>query len=426
MNEGSQPPYSSQGFHGTSSTPSISMMDMTPGTPPSDSRARSTMSPPSGAGGSYGPSSSQGNNYSFKMPSLQQPPSSMESSPDPPTYNPVNETMIPRTAPMPIFVSTRGLSVPTGIHGSLDNPPDLMPPNEYSPWTSASEIESTFSTPNDRLSQRRQMRQMPPDSLVWQANPDFLASFPNAARQEISTGGGLETIATTQYFVSNAFSVSPHVAPVPHNAYNPLIDGAMMSDYADEQGQSLLDPLIGGHHGMNHQRSSSVRSQTPEISIATSGQTADTLVTPAPLPTRMNPLIQGRQKNYVLEGGTQDGQISLHSNGGNPYWKANSPDGSGILTGPGLKTGCAIGGMTMVTPLPRSVRNAIPSYIDIFWERVHPFYPIIHRQVFEQQGQDVLRCAMAAIATQFSNGQEDRIRGAQLHDYAWQEAKRVS
>lgn len=233
-------------------------------------------------------------------------------------------------------------------------------------------------------------------------------------------------MATTQYFVSNGFSVSPHVAPVTHNAYNPLIDGTMMSEYADEQGHSLLDPLIGGHHGMNHQRSSSVRSQTPEISITTSGQTADTLVTPAPLPTRMNPLIQGRQKNYVLEGGNQDVQLSLHGNSGNPYWKANSPDGSGILTGSGLKTGCAIGGMTMVTPLPRSVRNAIPSYIDIYWERFHPFYPIIHRQVFEQQGEDILRCAMAAIATQFSNGQEDRIRGAQLHDYAWQEAKRVS
>lgn len=426
MHEDSQPPYPSQGFQGTSATSSISAMDVTPGTPPSESRARSTMSPQSGAGGAYGPSSGRGSNYSFEVSPLPPHQSSMESSPDPPTYEPVDTSMIPRTAPMPIFVPTRGLPVPTAIHGSLDNPPDLMPPNEYSPWTSPSDLESTFSTPNDRPSQRRQMQQISQDSLVWPANSNFLASFPTAARQEISTSGGLATMATTQYFVSNGFSVSPHVAPVSHNAYNPLLDGAILSDYADEQGQSLLDPLIGGHHAMSHQRSSSVRSQTPEISIATSGQTADTLVTPAPLSSRMNPMLQGRQKTYVLEGGNQDGQLGMHSTGGTSYWKANIPEGPGIFTGTGLKTGCANGGMTMVTPLPRSVRNAIPSYIDIYWERFHPFYPIIHRQVFEQQGEDVLRCAMAAIATQFSNGQEDRIRGAQLHDYAWQEAKRVS
>lgn len=423
MNENLQTPYHAQsrGYERASTTPSMSVMDLTPGTPPPGSQARS---PPSGAGDSYGPTTGP-DNYVLDIPALAQS-ENMDSPPDQATFRPVDDAMIPRTSPMPLFVSTRGLSIPAALHSSLDNPPDLVPTTEYSPWTSASEFESAYSTPHGRISQRRQLRHIPQDSIEWHTNPEFLTTFPNVARHEISTSGGLETMAATQYYVSNGFSVSPHMATVPSHAYNSLLDGAMMPDYADDHSQALLDPLIGGHHSMNHQRSSSVRSQTPEISIASSGQKADTLVTPAPLPLRIDPMGQARQKSYVVETGNQNGQIGLHGNGGNSYWKGDNPDGSGLLTGVGPKTGCGVAGMAMLTPLPRSVRNAIPSYIELYWERFHSFYPIIHRPVFEEQGEDVLRCAMAAIATQYSNGQEDRIRGAQLHDYAWQEAKRVS
>ncbi|KAJ4408006.1 hypothetical protein N0V82_009802 [Gnomoniopsis sp. IMI 355080] len=424
MNESLQPTYHTQSrdYERTSTTPSLSVMDLAPGTPPPGSQE---MSPPSGAGDAYRPVSGP-DNYVLGIPALAQPDSSMESSPDPPTFRPVDDAMIPRTAPpLPLYVSTRGVSVPAALHTSLENPPDLVPTTEYSPWTSASEFETTYSAPHGRIPQRRNLRHIPQDSLGWQTSPDFLTTFPNTARHEITTSGGLETMAATQYYVSNGFSVSPHMAPVPHHAYNSLLNGAMMPDYADEHSQGLLDPLIGGHHSMNQQRSSSVCSQAPEISIATSGQKADSLVTPAPLPLRLDPMIQARQKNYVVENGNQDGQISGLGNSGNMFWKGDNPDGSGILTGVSLKTGCGLGGIAMLTPLPRSVRSAIPSYIDIYWERVNAFYPIVHRQVFEEQPEEVLRCAMAAIATQFSNGQEDRIRGDQLHDYACQEAKRV-
>jgi hypothetical protein len=82
--------------------------------------------------------------------------------------------------------------------------------------------------------------------------------------------------------------------------------------------------------------------------------------------------------------------------------------------------------MTVTTPLSRSVRNSIPSYLDVYWDRFHILYPFIHRTAFGDFGEDALRCAMAAIATQFLDNKEDRIRGNQLHEYAWQEAKRVS
>jgi hypothetical protein len=52
--------------------------------------------------------------------------------------------------------------------------------------------------------------------------------------------------------------------------------------------------------------------------------------------------------------------------------------------------------------------------------------PLIHRQTFEAAPEDVLKCAMAAVATQHLDNREDRTRGNQLHEFAWQEVKRVS
>lgn len=384
------------------------------------------MSPPprAGAADAYGPSPGSSNNYSFSMPVLTQPDGSMESSPDPPTFTPVDYNMIPRTTPLPLFVSTQGLPVSAALHTSLDNPPDLVPPTEYSPWNSSAS-ESTYSTPNEQPSRRRHWRHATQNSLGWQTSPDFLSSFSNAARHEISTSGGLEAIPTAQYYVPNGFPVSPNMAPVPHHNYNSLL--SVMPEFTDEQSQAILDPSIGGHHAMNQQRSSSVRSQTPEIPIATSGQTADTLVTPAPLPSRIDPMTLVRLKDQVVEDGNQHGQMRvLDASDSNSHWHGDSPGGSGMLTGSGLGTGCVIGGATALTPLLRSVRNAIPSYIDTYWDRFHVFYPIVHRRAFEAQGEEVLRFAMAAIATQFSNVKEDRIKGSQLHEHAWQEAKRVS
>jgi hypothetical protein len=47
--------------------------------------------------------------------------------------------------------------------------------------------------------------------------------------------------------------------------------------------------------------------------------------------------------------------------------------------------------------------------------------------MFEATGNnDVLRCAMAAVATQYLDSKEDRLNGNLLHEYAWQEVKRVS
>jgi hypothetical protein len=92
-----------------------------------------------------------------------------------------------------------------------------------------------------------------------------------------------------------------------------------------------------------------------------------------------------------------------------------------------LGGGCAVPTTSSMTiPLPGPVRAAIPRYLDIYWAQVNPVLPLIHRQSFDTELEDVLRCAMAAVATQNLDDKEDRTRGNQLHEFAWQEVKRVS
>ena len=106
----------------------------------------------------------------------------------------------------------------------------------------------------------------------------------------------------------------------------------------------------------------------------------------------------------------------------------NSDHGGGIYASLDLplRGECGMLGVTMTLPLPRPMRAAIPGYLHTYWDKVDPLFPVVHRQSFEAAPEDVLRCAMAAVATQFLNGKDDRTRGNQLHEFAWQEAKRVS
>ena len=39
--------------------------------------------------------------------------------------------------------------------------------------------------------------------------------------------------------------------------------------------------------------------------------------------------------------------------------------------------------MAMPAPLTNTVRKAIPAYLDVYWARFHPLYPIVHRGSFE-------------------------------------------
>lgn len=91
----------------------------------------------------------------------------------------------------------------------------------------------------------------------------------------------------------------------------------------------------------------------------------------------------------------------------------------------------AMQGMPILA-LSQGVRDAIPVYLEVYWNKVHPMYPIIHRHTFEKaleamsDSTDVLQCAMAAVATQFLGHEDHRINGSQLHFHAACKLKVVS
>ncbi|KEY69978.1 hypothetical protein S7711_03996 [Stachybotrys chartarum IBT 7711] len=76
---------------------------------------------------------------------------------------------------------------------------------------------------------------------------------------------------------------------------------------------------------------------------------------------------------------------------------------------------------TIHLSLTTAARDAIPAYIRMYWDKVDPLYPVVHKNTFENrtdvasQQLEMLQYAMAAVATQFSSHQDDRIHGSQLH-----------
>jgi hypothetical protein len=110
---------------------------------------------------------------------------------------------------------------------------------------------------------------------------------------------------------------------------------------------------------------------------------------------------------------------SLHDNS-----SAGGGDG-GDMSGFLAALDLSVSGMEEPVPLAREVRAAIPTYIETYWLRFQHLYPIVHRRSFDATADDVLQCAMAAVATQYLDSKEDRTRGNQLHEFAWQVLIRV-
>ncbi|KAI8624829.1 hypothetical protein F5Y19DRAFT_490167 [Xylariaceae sp. FL1651] len=70
--------------------------------------------------------------------------------------------------------------------------------------------------------------------------------------------------------------------------------------------------------------------------------------------------------------------------------------------------------------------KAVPHYLDVYWKRFDTLFPLVNRRSLETDADGVLRYAMAAMGSQFLQGEEDRIHGDKLHAFAWQEARRYS
>ncbi|WQF88940.1 hypothetical protein CDEST_13954 [Colletotrichum destructivum] len=317
-----------------------------------------------GYGGSYSLSAAQSSQQSL----LQQPSSGFNTAPP---FGSIEYQ--PRTTPdfPSLFLQTEGL----GLQIPSDGPPELSHAQDNGGWPSSAS-DSTYSTPSDH-----------PRRAFW---PAARASSSSSSTVDWPTGllspcpgTGFDPMATANPMLYQ-YSTSPQLSDP--QTYQ-MLDITSMSTYPDEQ--TLFDP-----HQQQPRFSHTVRSLSPPVTSA-SAQSSETLVTPStalPSDRMMNSLAcMGRQKEVAL----------------------------GLLAAPALMQGSL--------PLPpANVCQAIPAYLDVYWEKCHHAFPIIHRRTFEAAAEhvDVLRCAMAALATQHLSTKEDRIRGNQLHEYAWQQSRR--
>ncbi|KAI6768391.1 hypothetical protein HG530_006400 [Fusarium avenaceum] len=308
----------------------------------------------------------------------------------------------------PTSGSNQSYSVASGINGPSDN--YSMAPNNYV-------LEPTLPTTNDGFipiySEPRNMSTLStmsaivedtPPELRWSENPalsssastsEFSTPRDNSRRSQFpvltANGPWMSTTPTYQTTSSDmsgtsmdnsTYSVTYPYDNTPPQAYPPVFGDMDL-------------PLPGYHEGnayntTNHIPTCAVRSISPLLAVSQSENLAAVRSLPA-----------------------SDGVFGLAG------CSSGSTDGSGLLSTHDLKP----------LSLPTAISEAIPRYLDVYWEKVHPETPIIHKHTFgdvsdeETDQVEVLQCAMAALATQFIPNADDRMKGAQLHAYAWQRSK---
>ncbi|KAI2605999.1 uncharacterized protein GGS25DRAFT_523668 [Hypoxylon fragiforme] len=239
-------------------------------------------------------------------------------------------------------------------------PPGLIPGHEGSPWSSP-HSDSNYSAHSELSHRRHGLRYDSPTS-DW-TGPSMYSSGASQALQGL--GDGLETMTTSTHMFGTTFS------PVDH--MNLPIQLPDNHRYFVEHPQPY-------HY-------SSVRSPTPPT-ISLSAQSTENLVTLA-VPSLPDTASMGRpQKGSTTFLGTL-GRTAL---------------------------------LTAGTLSPQ-VRNAIPTYLGIYWKRFDALFPLVHRKNPKTVADEILHCAMAAVGTQFLQGKEDRNKGNELHEFARKEAK---
>ncbi|KAI1098611.1 hypothetical protein F4804DRAFT_324280 [Jackrogersella minutella] len=277
----------------------------------------------------------------------------------------------PRTSsPFPnIYMDTTG-GLPQNLLPSLTIPDISLPPglvhpgHEGSPWPSSAS-ESNYSTPSEVSHSHR--RNINPG---YDSPPSEWHVYTGPSHNLHSPDGGLD-IATTASFFGTSFTPTA-----------PALDQSMNLPLSFSDDPSFVE------HAQHYNTYSSVRSPTPPT-ISLSAQPVENLVTLTTVPSIPDAASTGsRQKGPTVFLGTLGGTAFLTANTLSPH-----------------------------------VRNAIPTYLDLYWKRFDTLFPLVHRKSVKTAADEVLRCAMAAVGTQFLQGKEDRIRGNELHEFAWKEVK---
>ncbi|PNH41312.1 hypothetical protein VD0004_g5794 [Verticillium dahliae] len=377
-----------------STTPNLSMTpNMAPnisaflGSPGSASKS---MSPGMGGGSENYPSASgshgYNNDYQLSSHSPQQLPLlhdgtasgfNTPASMIVPTFTSIDYSQ-PRTNTTysQLYLQTQGL--PSQQTPAMDAPPELSHPYDTSNWPSSAS-DSPFSTPSERSRRGPWADAQRSSSVDWQGT-NLLS--PYVSHEHSSPSPGFDTLPASGplYF---PFSPSPQLGSGP--VFVPSLD-APLTNYPDDQ--TLLDPH------QQHLFPNSVGNPVPVRALA-QAQSSEILVSPS------TALLSDRMMNSLACVGRQK-EVAV-----------------GLMAAPILSP-------SSLAPPPASAYRAIPYYIEVYWDKFHHLFPIVHRRTFEEALEqcDLLRCAMAAVATQYLTGKEDRIRGNQLHEYAWQQARR--
>jgi hypothetical protein len=314
--------------------------------------------------------------------------------------------MTPRTPAVPLVLITQGLDA----HMQLDNPPDLVHTiPDISPWASStdSSYSTTPATDNSRQLRHAWIPNHASPMGDWQQQ-GFLGYSPSTGPNP----GAMDPLASSTSYLFSPSDITPQPHTLPQTSNFDYLDvpvGAARSMTVNSP--RFQDPSV-----------SSVRSPSP---ITTTTMSAETLVAPSlalPIGRSGMPAGLGRQKVLAVDA-SANAYDTFQGIGGAMGFPVGSAGSFTELNGMG-GGGCAASAVP-ISPLPRTVRNAIPNYINVYWNRFHIIYPVVHRASFEAAPQAVLSYAMAAVATQFLDSKEDRLRGNLLHEHAWQEAKCV-
>ncbi|KAL2264938.1 hypothetical protein VTJ83DRAFT_7448 [Remersonia thermophila] len=331
----------------------------------------------------------------------------------------------PRSGPPPIYVVTQGLPLPSL---QTTDVPELHPP---SPWPSSAS-DSTYSTPVSDVSR---------NARPWSTS-QRLSPYPGSVPRSLhSSAPSIESLPAphsslygnalpSEHSFGTTLSLSSSSMEYPghyhhHHSLGASSTAAVRSRQNQQQAHSL----------------SSIRGRTPpgnssshgtDVLLSSASGFSDHLDAMGGLDRRKAALVGSHHDllSTQMQGGAFGALGGYGSSAAASPGADSTSHGSGIVAELDLALGAdGCGAMptplSLAIPLPGPVRAAIPRYLELYWQHVDPVLPFIHRQTFEAAPEDVLRCAMAAFATQHLDDKEDRTRGNQLHEFAWQEIKRI-
>ncbi|EAQ84660.1 hypothetical protein CHGG_08674 [Chaetomium globosum CBS 148.51] len=300
----------------------------------------------------------------------------------------------PRAGPPPsICVVTHGPQFQSDM-------PELP---DASPLPSSASDSTTYSTPVSDVSRN-------PRPWARHRSP-----YPSAAPRGLaSSGPGLEANPS---FADPSF-MNPYSDH--RQATDSTFDGTLTVpsslEYTTAGAGHHPPPLSATSNGTirahQHQHSSSIsslRGQTPPMDASSHGPSGPIYASASHLPRHLDPAVDLDRRKGLIHHDLLDSHVAMDLGLSVGYAAAspgtdNASHSSDLVPELDLAFigGCALPGPPSITiPLPGPVRAAIPRYIEVYWAQVDPILPFIHYQ------------------------SEDRTRGNQLHEFAWQEVKRI-